>query len=576
LRNLRVELADVILADVVDGAASVPLKRAASGLRLCSLLAAIAVACASGTSQAPEAGPPTTDAGEADAGGADAGEADAGKADAGEADAGSCSDGPDAGVDHTACRASYADAGVPNPDVSAVLNACPELASNLLWVDASNNDLPWSSWPPAMATRLQALYTQILAGAPFSDLACPDFRGADSARVWTTTPATMPIFIYFTAAQAQDMYLASVAHALALEVRGELPWSLLDYPPAELEPVFSARSLVVPVTQPPRPGGTPLPDANYQVPLGHDGRGFACDPRVGYDFLRGRTSSSAIDYLAGTPAEMLAAITFLATRNSVHGFPLDFQQPIASWQFTLSERLHRGLDEPAGTPSKWLIERVGCHSTAELIEELARSVNVPVRNLASYGYAWTDGVDYTFRNNSHRGLAFAWTRQCERRILPHADYANATALWPNFHAQFGPRDFYDVVWRTPESYQAMTLQIDMSMPVVPITAANSDGSYETYFDFGRVFAVLGTDEGRYWLRTAACSWDLARAYCLNPGGGTAAFAANNPYSGYPEFSDPALLKASFDATAACVAALAGGCGAVPDQYPDFAATDYLP
>jgi hypothetical protein len=56
----------------------------------------------------------------------------------------------------------------------------------------------------------------------------------------------------------------------------------------------------------------------------------------------------------------------------------------------------------------------------------------------------------------------------------------------------------------------------------------------------------------------------------------AAFQANNPYGGYPQFSDATLLQASYDAIAACIAALPGGCSAVPASYPDFVATNYLP
>jgi hypothetical protein len=110
---------------------------------------------------------------------------------------------------------------------------------------------------------------------------------------------------------------------------------------------------------------------------------------------------------------------------------------------------------------------------------------------------------------------------------------------------------------------------------VPTLPTNSNG-VETYYDFGRVLSVLTTAEGRFTLRTEACSWDLTSAYCVDPAGGPSALAANHPWGGYQEFSTPAMLQACYDATAACVASLPNGCADVPATYPEWSATNYLP
>jgi hypothetical protein len=468
---------------------------------------------------------------------------------------------------------------MPNPDIAAVLQACPSIAATLVWVDATNMDVPYASWPSAMQQRLANLYGLMLSGAAIPDLACPDPRGADSARAITNggfPHGTVPGMLFFTTAEASDMYLASVAHALALEVRGDLPWSLLDYPTAELGPLLSARATAAPVSQPPRPFGSPLPGATYQVPIAHvNSLGFVCDPRVGYDFIRGKTSETHADLLASTPEATLANLTLFLTQNSVHGFP--YRESIDTFSFSLTDRLHRGLNltDAGSTPAPWLVDRVGCHSTGELLEELARVVNVPLRNLGSYTYAWTDGTNYSFRDSMHRGLAYAWTRPNEARILPHADFVDATGLWPNYRVPFAASDYYAIVWRTPASYLANGLLVDTTMPTVPILPANSDGSFETYFDFGPVLSVL-LDEGRYYLRTEACAWDIVRSYCINPSETPAAFGAADPYGGYAQYSDAGLLQAAYTRAAACIAALPGGCSAVPTSYPNFVATNYLP
>jgi hypothetical protein len=474
------------------------------------------------------------------------------------------------------CVASYSVEGSPNPDVGGVLAACPALADFLFWVDAQNDDVAYASWPVEMQDRLAALYQTMLAGDPLDDLDCPDPRGDDSARTVLAAgiPGNTPIAIYFTTAQASDMYLASVAHALALEVSQALPYSLLDYPGAELEPLFSARSIVVPVTQPPKPFGAPLPDATYQVPMNHDGLGFVCDPRTGYDFARGISSYSHEDMVGSSATRTLANLTLFLTLNSVHGFPIGYNESVDTYQFELAERLHRGLDQPAGTPSQTLVSRLGCHHTAELLEELARAMNVPVRGVGAYSGAWTDGTNYPFRYNSHRALAYAWTRP-EARILPHSDFVNATGLHPNYGGPSTPLAFFELIWRSAESYEAMGFDIDMSMPIVPILPTNSNGAFETRYDFGRVVAVTN-GEPRFYLRTEACAWDLAYAYCVDPAGGPRALADNHPYNGYPEFSDPDLLQGCYDTIAACVTSLPGGCNDVPDSYPSLVAANYLP
>jgi hypothetical protein len=140
---------------------------------------------------------------------------------------------------------------------------------------------------------------------------------------------------------------------------------------------------------------------------------------------------------------------------------------------------------------------------------------------------------------------------------------------------FGAHDDLQLVWRTPADYTSMGLTIDMTLPVVAVNSANSNGSFETYFDFGSVFALLGA-EGRYTLRTEACAWDVVRDYCVAGDGGTSAFANDDPYGPYPEYATPSLLQAAYQEAAACIASLDGGCSAVPPSYPSFSATNWLP
>jgi hypothetical protein len=303
--------------------------------------------------------------------------------------------------------------------------------------------------------------------------------------------------------------------------------------------------------------------------------GFVCDPRDGYRFIRGATSKTKADLVGATADATLANLTFFLTQNSVHGFPVT--QSIDSFQFAIAERLHLGVDIVDGgtTPANTMVERVGCHSTGELLEELARAVNIPILNLGSFVNDWTDGTQYSFRQNVHRGFAYAWTR-AGVRIMPHADFTNATALWPDYRLGMNAAAYFDIVWRSPASYAANGITVNPAFPVEPVLAANSEGSYEVYPDFGQIQAILTVNEARAMLRTEACSWDLARAYCINPSATPTQFNNNNPYGGYAEFASVPVAQASENAIAACISALPGGCASVPTSYPSFAATNYLP
>jgi hypothetical protein len=90
-----------------------------------------------------------------------------------------------------------------------------------------------------------------------------------------------------------------------------------------------------------------------------------------------------------------------------------------------------------------------------------------------------------------------------------------------------------------------------------------------------VLAVLGS-EGRYYLRTQACAWDIVSDFCLDRDGGASAFANGDPYGPYPEYSTPSLAQAALTPAAACIATEPGGCAAVPPSYPVFSATNWLP
>lgn len=274
---------------------------------------------------------------------------------------------------------------------------CLNWSSLVRWVKQDGTVEPYSQWPQARRDRLSELFTAIVAGDDHLGLQCPN-------------PSVSRF--YLTEAQALDVYLAHVAHALALEYGQILPWRLHKIPTAELVEIFSPGAYAHPIPTnansiqyPPgmRPGqGYRLPFRQSQT------AGFVCDPRVGYRFMTGQWPGQTQRLIGGNEVETLTRLSAWFRDEVGHGGG-ELSETVQ--HALLKDRLVRYTNTD-GLTSYWAIH--GCQSATNTLADLARSVNIPLLRVGSHDAGTSSPV------STHAGLMFRWSRT-NPLVLYHAD-----------------------------------------------------------------------------------------------------------------------------------------------------------
>ncbi len=317
------------------------------------------------------------------------------------------------------------------------LAADADLRRGLLWQTGTGGLRNYDEWTQAQRDRLDALERRLREAGPDLGwaqrldlgLRCPDVAANLSLRRRPDGPRCL----FLTADEAFDLYAAHVAHAFALEATGAVSWSIVDLPASERHELLSApryHSIILPDA--PGLGPEPYypahirPGRDYQLPARVQTTGgpmgLCCDPRVGYWFLRGLARERGIDLIASTEAQTLANLIAWVSQNLGHGGDgTDSTDAYFIAHAELRDRLrgeHR--DFPGGRSWTGLFAPSGCHSAANLLHDLARSVNIPLL---------VAGVS---ASGLHAGLLFRWNRT-DPRICHHVDDAYiANGLVPCF------------------------------------------------------------------------------------------------------------------------------------------------
>ena len=343
------------------------------------------------------------------------------------------------------CRTALRFAGQFHTPIAEVLEACPMLARAIEWEDAPGSLQPYDEWDVALKERLEDLFQRLLDHRSSLGLSCPDSLAA--------IPALN--VAYLTEDQAFGIYAAHVAHAIYLEATRRVPWSIVSVPHEELRILLASPSYFVRVF-----GKAPFlpphidPARAFTLPprvLLADG--LVCDPRVGYRFLSGETSTGGENLIGATEEETLARIGVWMARDVGHGAAadrtLEHQQQYSYLQDRLKARPY--------WPYTIAIMSAGCHSAASFIHDLAKSVNIPLLAVLAHEEPpelWPPG-----RALNHQGLLFHWTRK-DMRVLWHADdYYLAYSLAPYFPIDRSGRAlapaaavrlFFDVNFVAPE------------------------------------------------------------------------------------------------------------------------------
>ncbi len=327
------------------------------------------------------------------------------------------------------------------------------------------------TWGNAHRQRLQALFEGMIFGLKDLGLDCPDpetqlvrsgqRRNADGTVSWSGPEVASDLL--YTPSQAFDVFAAGVAHALALEVRGAVPWSLLDMPETELRELFDSTSYVSRI----------MPGYDYmlQAPFRSNfdflsavqpstSYAFVCDPRVGYRFVRGETSASGLNLVGADVDSTLSSLTDFFRNNVDHGSYEAWRDASGQTYITLRDRLRRR--------TVGITAAEGCHGATGLFYDLAKSVNIPLLRVATR-------QDYGTSHGHHAGLVAHWGAGV-MRYLHHTDDIYAMRYAPSFAiradgtamtAAEEKRAFFDNTWERVGAYTPWGFLYEGLEPITP-------------------------------------------------------------------------------------------------------------
>jgi len=130
---------------------------------------------------------------------------------------------------------SSAMASVTVSDVGAFLKENSHIATAMVWLGTDNRPKPYAGWPQAMKDKLVLAIKQLRGdGTGLPEVAINQAADLLADDAWPVT--------VFSKEDAEDLYVANIAHSLILEMDGTLPWSLDDLSDRELEMVLGWRS----------------------------------------------------------------------------------------------------------------------------------------------------------------------------------------------------------------------------------------------------------------------------------------------------------------------------------------------
>lgn len=403
---------------------------------------------------------------------------------------------------------------------SEKIDGCLRLKNQIIYESPTGERIPFIRWTEAQVNRINQIYARIAANEEDLGLNCPDPRMSQLSTI-------TPVFYYLNPEPAFDIYAAHVAHAIYLEANHLVPWSIQNLPIIQLKELFDFHSYFVPILV---DRNTRYPShiraqRDYQLPArgvyGPDS--LVCDPRVAYQFIRGLSSRSHENMLGESPESTLTNLSHWFKNNVVHGDIRD-REALILYAY-LSQKL-RGRE--TRDFSNAIVANKGCHSAANLLYDLAKSVNIPLLNVAIQESESREG---SFLTRTHRGLIFK-AGSSSPLFLYHLDefYANGDILGPIYTPIEGSPPnlleeknlLFQGEWVNPATLEAWGFHFFNTYPIIipgedygmPAEASSVNRADYGYF-------------AGYWEGTSAqlalkysleksyqyCSYSLVSAYC---------------------------------------------------------------
>lgn len=299
------------------------------------------------------------------------------------------------------------------------------VTANIAWMGPDGARVPYASWPATMRSAL---------ATAFNDLARGDGRPPVAAETYEQRTN-----VYLRPAEAQQLCIEGLAHALWLEWSGAVPWSLANWSDPELAWLLDCRHRLDIIPPGATATGSYVAGVDYAAPY-HTG---VVSPSVLWDIVRGRGNDIywTLDLLQNYDGGVLDADVFVAnllywTRLAwVHG-PVS---PSPAQRAFIDDMHGWARIEDRLKPRNYLDRRgyvmpTGCHDASMLLAESARVANVPLipgTMSLPRGTVTSQGWTSTYGGSMHRGLVFGLGRPAAERVLVHTDliYADAASTY---------------------------------------------------------------------------------------------------------------------------------------------------
>ena len=251
---------------------------------------------------------------------------------------------------------------VVDVDVGQFLEGNPQIAAAMRWLGTDHQWRPYSLWPQALKDKLALAVDQLLGtGTGLPDVMTNQANGGS----WTV----------LSEEDAEDLYLANIAHSLLLEMAGTLPWSLDDLSERELNLLLGSQYFYFDYGD--FAGVTGYLVSNVVVPA---------PPEFIWDFM-------VSEDLVGRSRYETLIRTLHWTRYHLYHFdsPRDrdnYEYDVDHWDYRGGSPVARVLagttrkrDGMKGHPT------AGCHGTNWVLVHVLRAVNIPVAYMVWAGHA---------------------------------------------------------------------------------------------------------------------------------------------------------------------------------------------
>jgi hypothetical protein len=312
--------------------------------------------------------------------------------------------------------------------LSCFLKLNPKVRDSIVWVDADPNfhtviERTYTQWSPA---RKQQLNTAFFHAFQWMKGGLQTFNGTmllDPPINQLLQPDAAPAQTGLATDAAWQLYLNTIAHSLAVEIGGFVPWSITGYTTDELQTLFHSKYMFN--------AGWLNSWANYPDPtpwFGYQPAGDTMEapPTTFFQFLVDN------DMIRGNHEATIERLIDWSRFHLLHILDWEDISALAFegwWDYRGASPASRILagtigryktipPYPEPPPHNWIY---GCHGVVTLYRGLLRTINIPVDYRTEFGHAmpvwWTVGKSlshgddvefFPFKNGSDPGDPSTW------------------------------------------------------------------------------------------------------------------------------------------------------------------------